>query len=248
MSLQISPEYLAIPCALTILLILAIDRFHPLIPLFFPKKADDIRKRLRGVVDERFEVVVEHLSLDLELRPPTTTVDFVLHFPMARHKQGEIILSSKMTGKTIEKIQRAADHEIAHYVQHVMNPENVKPGTSIRDELSRSWMNLEWFVMRRMNKPLAEKAFTEGFAEYVSSITSGPNELILRSIPHLYASRWRLVLSVTLPYALGYLVYRTIAQNSSREKAIQIGLCGDALSWREEGRRAIRRQGGTFAV
>lgn len=134
------------------------------------------------------------------------------------------------------------DHEFAHYIQYVKNSE-LKEGKPFLNLLPGY---LYWIIGGRMNMALTEKAFIEGFATYVTSLTRGivkpPVEKAIRTIQS--GKRWRMLLRTeSLSYALGYLTYSAIAKAKSEKYAISIGLFQSPSKWVSEGEKSKTNMG-----
>jgi len=106
--------------------------------------------------------------------------------------------------------------------------------------------NLYWFIKGKMNKTLTEKAFREGFATYVSSITSGNlSSSTQRTIGRVESGkRWKFLFQTEfLPYALGYIAYYAISKSKSEKFAISVGLYESPSIWLIKGREALAKLG-----
>jgi len=202
-------------------------------PFFFPKRAEAIRLELKNVFQKRWIEVLNKLCLE-ELPPPQLKVVPQLE---TSHQKGVITISLSSICKRNVQLCRTIDHEMAHYIQYVRNS-TLK---EVKLPLIPIPSGLYWIVKRKMNKALAEKAFREGFATYVASITSGAlNPKVEKAIKTIQSGKkWKILLQTeSISYALGYLTYCAIAKIQSEKQAIHLGLSEDSSKWVSEGRAA----------
>lgn len=222
-------------------------------PRLSSKKAETIRLELEHIFQRRWVLVLNKLRLG-ELPLPQLQVVFSSRH-MAFHKEGVITISSSLISESKEQCCRTIDHEIAHYIQYFMNsrmkeaetPKNiVRYLSELLSAFFGDWSNIYWIIKGRMSEALTEKAFREGFATYVASITSGTlNPAEEKAIKTIQNGKRRKMLLQTrmLPYALGYRTYYAIAKIQSEKQAIQLGLSEHFSKWVSEGGVAFIKLG-----
>lgn len=211
------------------------------LPFLFQKRKKSIRRKLEKDLQKRWKIVIDTLGVSIKT-PHQLEIPFEAVREASYSRETKAIsLTSYFALQTEGERFRTIDHEIAHYVQYELNPYlRRKPSSSLIPN------DLYWLIKRKLNKPLTEKAFTEGFATYVSSITSGNLSSSIRRVIKTLEDGKRLKILFQpelLPYALGYITYYTISKSESEKFAINVGLHDSPSKWLMRGREAFDKSG-----
>lgn len=121
------------------------------------------------------------------------------------------------------------DHEITHHIQHSVN-------SHIKMTYSFEFLSFfYWGLTGKLKYGLANRSFQEGFATYVAYLTSGKLPKRIEKGITIARKRKRLKMlfqdAEAMPYVLGYLGYSAIAEKTSEEDILQVGLSATVNDW-----------------
>lgn len=187
------------------------------------RRVEDLLSKL---IEQRRAVVPHRLGAESLPLPKLKLSFWGFISQSGRHTRGTVAIGAyNIYIMTDREIQAVIDHELTHYVQYKVNA-HASP-------------------LRRLVHPLQYGAFTEGFADFVSSITSGL----------VAGGKWRAfqrfasgrkVDSNLRPYIIGFIRYQAIAKSFGAEEALRIGLNEGVGYWMTKTRDACRSLGVEF--
>lgn len=192
-----------------------------LFPFFFPKRKKEIKAELERILRDRFEVVARRLHVEGVSKPRLKFLPGSKPF----YLNGSVYLNYSIGA---EKQFETIDHEITHHIQHSVN-------SHIKGAYSFEFFSFfYWGLTGKLKYGLANRSFQEGFATYVAYLTSGKLPKPVENGKTIVQKRKRLKMlfhAEAMPYVLGYLAYSTIAEKTSEEGVLQVGLSATVNDW-----------------
>jgi hypothetical protein len=197
------------------------------LPIHNRKEANKVRAHIDAIFQERLPIMLVFLGAS-DLKVPRPRTAFILPFFLPAIGggitiSGHIILNARLLySNTDQEIRRTIDHELTHCIQLSLN-------RKLR------WLN-PFFIERR-------KFFTEGFAEFVTSLTekNSPGPKVTRGIAALIEGKK--VKGELDYYVRGYLAFRIIAKFTSNGEAMQLGMTSNFSDLKKRSRKLCQALG-----